>query len=440
MIKRARFMLPMALLLVLSAAISACSAGQQVTAADVITNMRETAKTTQSAQASVDLTLDINKDGLKTLVEGMMPGQARGKGGMDWSAKLPDSVSASLNVWKQSPDKLRVEVANASIPEANGAIFVYDGQKFYAYDKANNTFYTGTPDKMADKVPGEIAALLNSADFDKELDKVLSATDIKMAGEEKVAGSDAYKLDLTPKPDAAELLGLPDAVKMQAGVLIKDAKASLWVDKTRWVPLKLTIEHPNMGKFTYEVKSLELNQPIDASKFVLQVPPDAKPVDLDAMHDQMKPKSMTITEAREAATKDGWKLLEPAYLPDNATLVGVTNLFVSEGSDPTMGGKPAKEGLSGYTLNYSSSKLDFSITQAKGEIEKGLGDDFSGVSGEGTGAHKEVTVRGVQAIAFSPDGANWTSLIWQEKDSGVWVAVRGKLSLDETLKLAEGLE
>ncbi|HYP38968.1 MAG TPA: hypothetical protein VEX13_01280, partial [Chloroflexia bacterium] len=138
MIKRARLMLPIALLLILSAVISACSAGQQVTAADVITNLRETAKTTQSARASVDLTLDINKDGLKTLAEGMMPGKAGSRAGMDWSAKLPDSVSASLNVWKQSPDKLRVEVANASIPEANGAIFVYDGQKFYAYDKANN--------------------------------------------------------------------------------------------------------------------------------------------------------------------------------------------------------------------------------------------------------------------------------------------------------------
>lgn len=434
MIKRARLMLPMALLLLLSAAMSACSAGQQVTAADVITNLRETAKTTQSAQASVDLTLDINKDGIKTLAEGMMPGQAGGKGGMDWSAKLPDSVSASLNVWKQSPDKLRVEVASASIPEANGAILVYDGQKFYAYDKANNTVYTGTPDN----IPGEITALLNSADFDKELDKVISATDIKMVGEEKVAGSDAYKLDMTPKPDAAELLGLPDALKMQAGVLLKDAKASLWVDKTRWVPLKLTIEHPNMGKFTYEAKSVELNKPIDASKFVLQVPPGARTVDV--MHDQMKPASMTISEAREAATKEGWKLLEPTYLPDNATLVGVTNLFVSKGSDPTMGTGQAEVGLPSYILNYSSSKLDFSITQAKVEIEKGLGDDFSGVNGEGTGAHKEVTVRGVQAIAFSPEGANWTSLIWQEKGSNVWVAIRGKLSLEETLKLAEGLE
>jgi hypothetical protein len=55
-------------------------------------------------------------------------------------------------------------------------------------------------------------------------------------------------------------------------------------------------------------------------------------------------------------------------------------------------------------------------------------------------AYKPVTVRGVQAVAFSPAGSNWTSLMWQEKDSGIYVALRGKISVDEAVKIAEGLK
>ncbi len=88
-------------------------------------------------------------------------------------------------------------------------------------------------------------------------------------------------------------------------------------------------------------------------------------------------------------------------------------------------------------LRYSSPTADFTITESKAALEKGLGDGYSGVNGGDTGM-KEVTVRGVKAIAFSPDGGGWTSLQWQDKSS-VWVHVSGKLSLEEVLKLAEGL-
>jgi hypothetical protein len=93
-----------------------------------------------------------------------------------------------------------------------------------------------------------------------------------------------------------------------------------------------------------------------------------------------------------------------------------------------------------YMLSYSASASDFSVTEAKTEIPSRLGDNFSGVNGSKTGAMKSVTVRGVQAKAFSPEGADWTSLIWQEKDTHIWVAVSGQLSLDEAVKIAESLK
>lgn len=444
--KSLRIATPLALMVVLGGVISGCTAGagQQVTAADVMQKMRDTAKTTTSVQGTFDFNLTINKDGLKTLMAGIMPsmsammgssdstnmptkmgGMMNGKDGMDLS-KLPDSVSATINYSRQSPDKMRAEVVTASFPEAKGATIVYDGQKVYALDAVNKTLYTATPGKYMDQIPAEMKTMMAGLDIEKEIDKVLAATDVKLLGTEKVAGLDAYKIDVTMKPDAASLLGIPQVYAMQAGVLIKDLHATIYVDTARWIPLKFTLEHPNMGSFTYSASKLDINKVIDASTFVLQVPANTKTVDLDAMHDQMQPKATTLPEAKAAAQKDGWLLLEPAYVPTGSTLVGVTQM------QHNMGG--------GFMLNYSSPSTDFTIMQAKTEIERGLGDDFSGINGSKTGAMKDVTVRGVQAKAFSPDGAGWTALIWQEKDSKIWVAIRGKLSLDETLKIAESLK
>jgi outer membrane lipoprotein-sorting protein len=434
MTKRYKMLAPFTLLVALAVTFSGCSvgAGQQVTSADVIAKMRETMKTTQTVQGTVDLSVTINKQGIQTLLDGMMPGGVSGRpdqpspmAGKDWMTQLPDSASATLKVLKKNPDKVRIEVLTSSLPNAAGKLAVFDGTKFYAYDPDSNTVYTGTPDKMSDGKMGDMMGMMQGADLDKEIDKVLNAADIKMAGTEKVAGVDTYKLDVTPKPDAAELLDLPSAFQMQAGVLIKDVKATLWVDQSRWVPLKLVVVHPNIGEFTYTASGMELNKPIEDSQFVLQVPPGAKTVDLDATHDSLAPKTTTITEAREIATKEGWKLLEPTYLPENATLIEVRSL-------PNLPVRP-------ILLTYSSPSTDFTIMQAKGGMESMLGDSFSGRN-DSASATQNVTVRGVQAVAFSPESAEWTSLIWKEKSSDLMVAIRGKITVDEAVKIAEGLK
>ena len=434
MIKRFKILTPITLLVAVAITFSGCSvgAGQQVTSADVIAKMRETMKTTQTAQGTIDLAVTINKQGIKTLMDGMMPGGMSGGSGKtgpttgkDWTTQLPDTASATLKMLKKNPDKVRVEVVNSSLPKAAGKVAVYDGAKFYAYAPDSNTVYTGTPDKMSDSKMDHMMGMMQGADFEKELDKVLNAADIKMAGSEKIAGVDAYKLDVTPKPDAAELLELPPAFQMQAGVLIKDVKATLWVDQSRWVPLKMTVQHPNIGEFTYTATGMELNKPIEDSQFVLQVPPGAKTVDLDAMHDRTEPKAVTITEARAAASKEGWSLLEPSYLPEGATLVEVRSLR----------GMPVQH----FILTYSSPSTDLTIIQAKGMMESMLGDGFSGRN-DSASATRSVAVRGVEAVAFAPEGAEWTSLMWKEKDSNVMVAIRGKLTIDEAVKIAEGLK
>jgi outer membrane lipoprotein-sorting protein len=353
--------------------------------------------------------------------------------GIDFS-KLPDSASATISFARQSPDKLRAEIVDASYPELKGSTLVSDGQKIYALSTHEKSVYTVSKSKLQDKIPAQMKTMMASIDIEQEIDQVISATNISLLGTEKVAGLDAYKLDVTVKPDAATILGIPQAYDMPAGVLIKDLHAVLYVDTNRFVPLKFTIEHPQMGSFTYTVSKLDINQAIDASTFVLQVPSGYKTVDLDQKLDSMPSgaamdvQHMTLADAKAAAQKEGWTLLEPSYLPYNGsyTLVDVAHMPAA------MAGA--------YMLSYSASASDFSVTEAKTEIPSRLGDNFSGVNGSKTGAMKSVTVRGVQAKAFSPEGADWTSLIWQEKDTHIWVAVSGQLSLDEAVKIAECLK
>jgi outer membrane lipoprotein-sorting protein len=503
--RRTNLLVFVALLMALSALLTACSAGQQgaTTGPDVVRKMREALKSNQSAQGTVELSARLNKAGLKSLMGSLMPQGPKDMPvmtGKDPVSMLPDLVSITLKVWREASNKGRVEVESSTLPGMTGATLVYDGKKVYAYAPAHNKVYTKTPSDK-EEMPGGMGNMLGewaALTPEERGDRLVDASDVKMAGSEQVGGRDAYKLEVTPKAEAFEKLGVPEMFQMQAALLLKDAKATLWVDKERWVPLKVTLEHPSVGQFTYSA-TLELDKPIDASQFVLQTPPGAEVIDLDALHERMTPRTMTLAQARDEAAKDGWKLLEPSYLPEKATLIEVTKLpsmlagpmganWMPYFPDPTqsgqsiegrvfvvnetpldylgwlwmpsisaapMGGGMSMNGVgttgpgplssnmmppssSTYMLNYSSPTADFSITESKSAVEPGLGDTFSGVNAPGSNAFKEVTVRGVKTTAFSPDGTGWTSLMWQDT-SGISIAIRGKLSVEEAVKIAEGL-
>lgn len=437
--KKARLFAPAAVALAVAPLLAACGAGtgaQPVTAADVVQQVRDAGKNITSVQGTMDLSLTVNKDGIRTLLAGLMPGKGNTSvTSKDPLADVPDKVDISLKYWRDTADKMRVEVTSSSIAEIKGGIVVYDGQKAYVLDAVNNTVYTGTPSKLQAQIPDQAKVMLAGLDLDKEVDKVLAATDLTLGANEKVAGVDTYKLEAAPKPDAATLLGIPKQFAMQAGVLIKDLHATVWIDQSKSVPVKVLVEHPNIGTFTYTVNSLELNKAIDPSTFVLQVPGGAKTVDLDELAEKAQAKQTTLPDARDYAKSEGWTLLEPAYTPAGATVVGVTQM--------------GHEQANAVQISYSSKSADFTITEAN-VGKRGtemlnkmaqLGDDYSGMNGSATGkGPKEVTVRGVTGKLFAPEGGNWTALVWQEKDSNLYVAIRGNISSDEALKSAESLK
>jgi len=452
--KKLQLATPIALMIVVGGVISGCAAGQtQLTAGDIIQKMHDTMQNASSVQGTFDLNLTLNKQGLKTLVQGLagsMGGMMNGKGDTSTTPnggmprlpfkmpttsnapgniidQLPDSVSATINFWHQAPDKVRADVVDASVPEVKGSSVVYDGQKVYALDAANKTVYTGTPGKNSDKMPAQLKSMLSSVDVQKIAQSVVSATNVSLVGSEQVAGIDSYKLDITVKPDAATILGIPQAYAMPVGVLIKDLHATLDVAKDTFVPLKFTLDHPQMGSFTYTASKFDLNKSIDPATFVLQVPAGYKTVDTDKAQSKVTPKQITLPAAEAAAKQNGWSLLEPTYVPTGATLVGVSQMGAADG---------------GFVLSYSSPSTDFTVMEGKSSAPGQLSARFPGMDGmtKGAGAGTPVTVRGVQAKAYTMPNGGWTALVWQEKDSGVWVGIMGKLSQDEAVKIAEGLK
>ena len=493
--KRALFLVTLALTFVLSVAVSGCNAGQSAlpTGQEVVQKVRETLRATNTAEGTIEVQLTLNKDGLRTLlgdamsmVGSMIPKGGTGMAYDDMINALPGVTSAKLEFWGESPDKVRLEVESFSLPGATGATLVSDGQKLYAYSPTNHTIYTAsraTLEEMREEfkdMPANMGMgfLGDFSDPEAALDKLLEATDLRVTGTEKVGERDSYKLEATPKPDAAERRGFPEAARVYVGSLLRDAKATVWVDKEQWVPLKAIIEHPSVGQLTY-TGNWKLNGSVDADRFVLQVPPGTTTTDMDQQLESLdywsgrhyQPETVTLVQAREIAHKDGWKLLEPTYLPEGATLVEVQKIIVSGAGGPSGGTMERRESI-GFNLSYSAPQSDFLIQEMPTFSSTG-GDGIYGnrslsifgvIRGSGVLTSSEgwewlpylpagnasnsdtkvgpqvqsVTVRGVQgSIVISP---NSIMLFWMETGNRLTCMIAGKLTPEEALKIAEGLK
>jgi outer membrane lipoprotein-sorting protein len=483
---RARLLLSSVLLLALGTVLAACNAGQSttLTAPEIVRKVRDTMRDANTAEGTVQIEVTLDKAGIKTLIGDIMNLTQMPKGGTGMALdegidKLPDKASADLRIWKENPDKGRVEVDSSTLPGMKGAALVSDGTKVYAYTPLDNTVRTASIDAlekareaMKDRGssmmgPG-MSFLSGFEDPEVAFDKLLDASDVVLLNEEKVNGRDAYKLEATPKSDAATRLGIPVFAAKYAENIIRGTKGTLWVDKALFTPLKATLEHPSVGTLTY-TGDLKLNGPIDADRFVLQVPPGAKVEDMDPhlrmMYDanSFLPKTATLDEARDVAEQDGWKPIEPTYLPQGATLVNVSVM-------PAYPGMPDNEGkerrISSIALSYSSPLSDFSIHQmpvADAQVSASEGSqpgsfdwlpfdpssgDPTANSGQGVpGAEPQVTteqikVRGVDGSLshITMGDYDQVHLSWVEADGSKSLMIVGKLTKDEMIKIAEGLK
>jgi outer membrane lipoprotein-sorting protein len=342
------------LLVVLGLVLTGC--GKQITAEEIVAKMQETLENTEDAHAVVAGNVDV--EGLRTAV--------------------------TAEVWEKAPDKLRAQVLEASEPDLVGSLLVSDGEQGWAYNPARNLVMIGEAAEMETPLPQEMLVSLQET-----IQELLNATDVKLEGEEMLAGQEVYKLTLTPKEEG------------ELGML--DGTVTLWVDKQQWIVLKATFEAVGVGQGSMEVRSFELNPGLPDELFTFEVPEGAKVVDVQAQ----EPVPMSLDEARALAE---FPLLVPDYVPEGATLIEVFKVGDS------------------FVLRYDHSpQVAFTVMQGPDILES-----------LPLGETRELTVRGQNATVISDEVGGNTFLFWTE--NGVMVTVAGHIPLDQALQVAESLK
>jgi outer membrane lipoprotein-sorting protein len=349
-----RWFIGLSVLVVIALLLGGCQ--RQPTAEEIVAKLQEVEASTEDAHAVLEI-------------------GAKGEG-MD--------EELLVEVWEKKPNKFRAEVLEANDPELAGAISVTNGQQFWAYQPSQNEVVVG---EVGPDEPSSFQGVIR--DTGDMIRQALDATDVKLAGEEDVAGVATYKLELTPMEG--------DETFLPAG-----SKATLWVDQERWVVLQAHFSGGIAGEGQMRVRSFELNTGLADDLFLFEIPEGAKVTKAE----DKQPKHLTLDEARAQAD---FTLLVPTYVPEGVTLIDVLTV---DGA---------------FILHYDHSTTSFSVIQGFSE----------GVREAPPGQKTEVTVRG-QTAKLLTDGLGNNFLTWVE--DGVTITIAGLIDQDEILKVAESLQ
>ncbi len=392
-----------ALLIAGASLLAAC--GQQITGAEIVQHVRDTAANTTSAHFVVHVAGQVNGQAANSMLGGTHLTDMNG--------------DVTLEVWYQKPNLLKAQILSTSQSKYTGAMIVHDGSYLWAYDPQSKIAYkldTSALQSVAGQanIPADLQGMLANPDLPTAIDQVLALTDYTVGPNEKIGSYNTYRLDLKPKAGSA------------AAQLAPDAQATVWVDQASWVPVKITAS-ASQGSGSLEMTTLELNPTLPADTFQFALPQGGHVVDLTGL----TPRSMTLAEARQTAQAAGYTLLEPSYVPAGATLVQVM----------------ASRGLMGSgastIMNYSggSNAPTFWISELHGTAPLGK---FGQSGPKLPDSGQTVTVRGVQghyaANTAKDSNAPTAVLWWKELGSGLTIAIGGQLSQDEMLKIAAGLK
>ncbi|MFE3573543.1 outer membrane lipoprotein carrier protein LolA [Lysinibacillus sp. NPDC059133] len=156
---------------------------------------------------------------------------------------------AQVKEWTKD-GKRRIEM---TAENGEHIITVNNGSQIIMYDVVKNTVH-----KM-DIGKDSLGAFPSPRDQAESLFNIVKDThDVKIAGEEEIAGRDTYKIVAKAKKEDT-LLG----------------EMEVWVDKKTWVTLK-TITNSAGSKMTSEYTKMDENAKIDDAQFTLDIPKDAK--------------------------------------------------------------------------------------------------------------------------------------------------------------------
>ncbi len=357
-----RFLVPLVVVLALGAGALAVSAFAPPSPQQILTNAVNTLQSAQDGHAVADLNVNSpDKKGTATIEV--------------WAKKLSNANPPLYQV--------RAQVQQASDAKAQGATFVSDGTKFWAYSPSENTVWAGTVALWQQSNPN----LPQSPQA--ALQQLLDVSTATLAGTESVAGHSAYRLQLALKPGKS-----PQA--------LTGATGTLWIDENNWLPLQAAFNAGSMGQGQVSFRTIETNVGVPDSRFQFQMPAGAKVVNAD----ELRPQHLSLGDAQKSA---GFRLLQPTFMPNGATLVDVL-----------------KSGQA-IILRYESPSGAFAIAQGIANSTKPAG---------ATG--KSVSVRGTTGTLYTSDDGKRVLLLWTE--NGLTSSVSGTLTSQDAVRIAESLK
>lgn len=348
----------------------------QPSAKDILVKTLETSKTIENGHAIVEINVDSPEE----------------------------KVSAKVEIWgrhdEDGPGAFRLEVLETDKQEAAGAVIVSDGETIWAYSPAQGKVFTGTVEEakaaMAEKQPMQeefdMEAYQQPENAEEAVAKLLEYFDASRTGNQEIANSDAYAIELKPIPEQ-----MPAEYTAVGGLI------NLWIDQNRNVPLAAAYTGGSMGEVRVTALELEINQGVDEALFTFEIPADVEVVGFA----DMKPESLTLDEASASVE---FEFLTPDVVPTGATLVDVLNVRGAI--------------IQRYTLTDGGS---FSIAQGQADE-----------SPKPSTAEQAVEVRGEAGSLFVSEDGKRVLLTWSEGD--VFFYVAGDITADQALEIAESLK
>jgi outer membrane lipoprotein-sorting protein len=223
-----------------------------------------------------------------------------------------DIVTMTTKMWYGDETHWRVETSDAtSNARVQPNVQVRDGDTTWNYDAFNNLVMADSTaprnpanafDTMAMSAPA--VPLPNFGSMDVLTEEVSNCWTPRVVGEEKIAGRDAYKIDLGTNKCASAALPI-----------FEGAMRTLWVDKETFFVLRDRYVGKdgvqNLG--TYEVLDVKYNVPIDPAE--LSFTPPAGSMVNDNRPKPAPTEEEFIAQARQLGQEAGVQVYVPIVLP-----------------------------------------------------------------------------------------------------------------------------
>lgn len=199
--------------------------------------------------------------------------------------------------WYEAPDRLRMEsyVKSSVAPDEPNVINIQDGAVRWEYLPSQR--------RATRKAPTPVAATFgNARDVQTLLASVADRNkDVQLRGTTTIAGREAYVLAVTPNPSPGS-------------VFPPGSTTTLYIDKETYVSLGSETRDARgtlVGSST--ISNLQINRPMDASRFTLTPPAGAEVV--DDTHQAVPDAATYIRQLGDASARAEFTLLVPTNVP-----------------------------------------------------------------------------------------------------------------------------